>query len=202
MHYCFRWWHLFSILLLISGCASSYKQINLQLHNFSKPTIIIDSVYAGYLTNLHGISDNGWYAKKERNHRMIALGVKIENRSDVSFVMEREYVNVYAGNERKVILNTDQYIKKIHQRPFMHLLHFLYPPPLSDGTGGVIILPVGAVVGSINFVKAQRANRAHAAQIEKIQVWDKMVPAHGTLYGVILVRGTKYEDYAIRFEVQ
>jgi hypothetical protein len=202
MHRRFPGWHLLCIFLFISGCASSYKQINLQRHSFSKPSIIIDSVYAGYLTNLHGISDNGWYAKKERHHRMVALGVKIDNHSDVSFVMEQAYVNVYVGNERKVILNTDQYIRKVHQRPFMHLLHFLYPPPLSDGAGGVIILPVGAVVGSINFVKAQRANRAHAAQIEKIQVWDKVVPAHGTLYGVILVKGTRYEDYAIRFEVQ
>jgi hypothetical protein len=191
---------LLIVLFFAGACASSYKPINLQNHVFSTPLLIIDSVYAGYATNLHDVSDNGWYARKERKRGMVALGVRIQNRSNISFVMEKQYVHIYAGDEKKIILTPDEYTKKVKQRAWLHGLHALYGIYLPDENGGIRFIPVGAGVAILNIYKALKANRAHAQQMEKLQLWGKTVPAKGEIYGIILVEGSRFEDYVIRFE--
>ena len=196
----FSAWGLFIVLLFASACASSYKPINLQSHVFSTPTLIIDSVYAGYAINLHDASDNGWYARKERKRGMLALGVRIQNRSNVSFVMEKQYVHVYAADEKKTILTPDEYTRKVKQRAWLHGLHALYGLWYPDENGSYRFIPIGAGVAILNIYKALKANRAHAQQMDKLQLWGKTVPAKGEIYGVILVKGSRFEDYEIKFE--
>jgi hypothetical protein len=56
-------------------------------------------------------------------------------------------------------------------------------------------LPIGAVIGIINASKAKRANRGNAADIRRLQIWNKVLNPGEAVFGVILVQGDRYDRF-------
>lgn len=190
---------IFILSCIFYSCASPYRTLNLHDYAFTKPEKVIDSIYVGYLTNIELLHNNGWYLRKEKKNHMVALGVKIQNYTDASFVMERAYVNVFVGNEKRKILTLEEYNGVVKQRVWPHALHSLYVLPFINTPAQYIVLPVGLGVAGLNLYKSTHGNRVHEQQIGELEIWNKRVPAHSVVYGILLIEGSNHEKYSLRF---
>jgi hypothetical protein len=189
MHAVLRTFRFLKKLVLVSfsvflfSCASSYKPFNLRDYQYSSRHNILDSLSISYAPDLQRISDNGWYARKERKYKMTALAVRIENSSSTPLTISREDLRVLVVG--------------------IHLLHTLYGPWITvssvDQYGrsetDVYFIPVGAVIGIINATKASKANRSNASDIRRLQIWNRPINPGETLYGIILAEGSRYDNF-------
>jgi hypothetical protein len=200
---------LIATTLLFVACASTHKPIMLTAYHYSTPQELNDSIAVSYNTNVQRISDNGWYAKKEDKRGMVAIGVKVVNYSSQPIVLTKENFGVYGRDSRKPVLTSLEYSQKIKQRVGIHLLHALYGPwaitwdtdPQGHSTDvHFIYIPIGALIGIGNAIRASRANQNNAADINRLQIWNKTIPARGELTGIILLRGFPDESLSFRLE--
>jgi hypothetical protein len=191
----------FSICVI--SCASSYKPFNLRDYQYSSGHNILDSLSISYAPGLQGISDNGWYARKERKYKMTALAVRIENSSSTPLTISNEDLRVSVGDQTRKLFSPEEYSAHVKQRVGIHLLHTLYGPWITVSTvdqygrseTDVYFIPVGAVIGIINATKASKANRSNAADIRRLQIWNKPIKPGETIYGVILTEGRRYDNF-------
>lgn len=191
----------FSIFLI--GCASSYKPFNLRDYHYSSKHNLLDSLSIAYVPGLQRISDNGWYARKERKYKMTALAVRIENTSSTPITIRKEDLRASVGNNTKKLFTPEEYSAHVKQRVGIHLLHTLYGPWVTvssvDQYGrtetDIYFIPVGAVIGIINATKAGKANRSNAADIRRLQIWNKVVNPGESVFGIILVEGGRFDDF-------
>jgi hypothetical protein len=199
----FRKLLLLSFTIFLVSCASSYKPFRLRDYEYSSGNNILDSLAIAYAPGLQGISDNGWYARKERKYKMTALAVRIENSSSTSLTIGKEDLRVSVGDYTRKLFNPEEYSARVKQRVGIHLLHTLYGPWITVSTvdqygrseTDVYFIPVGAVIGIINATKASKANRANAADIRRLQIWNKPIKPGEIMYGIILVEGSRYDNF-------
>lgn len=193
---------VFVCSLLFSSCASSYKPVNLQRFSYIDEQVT-DSIQVSYAHNIQFTSRNKWYTKKERKFGMIAVAVKVENRSHEPVELSPANLRVYAGNGIARRLYTPmEYGEKVKQRTGRHLLHALYGPWVftweTDANGNVdtnvLFIPVGAVIGIGNAIRASKANRINIETLDRNAIWNKVVEPGGTVYGTILMAGSHGDD--------
>jgi hypothetical protein len=129
---------------------------------------------------------------------MIALAVKVENNSDETIELSPANLKVYGPNGGARRLYTPlEYGEKVKQRTGRHLLHALYGPWAisweTDASGNVdtnvIFIPVGAVIGIGNAIRASRANRTNIENLDRNAIWNKVVEPGQVVYGTILIAG-------------
>jgi hypothetical protein len=193
---------IISIALCFAGCASTYKPVNLNAFQYSNQKEK-DGVEFSYAHNIQYFSDNGWYRKKERKFNMIAVAVKVVNNSSEPFVLTPENFKIMtADGIEKPILEAEEYAKKIKQRTGTHLLHTLWGPwSISwqeDANGNIeshfFFLPIGAIVGIGNAVRANNANKNNLQTMKANSIWDKIVKPGQTVTGTVLIRGIHGEE--------
>lgn len=195
-------------LLSLCSCASSYKPVILERLSFGNEQIT-SGVEVSYSHNVQARSRNGWYAKKEKKFGFIAVAVKVINNTEESIELSPRNLRVYASNGDAIRLLTPmEYAEKVHQRTGRHLLHALYGPWIFvneiDASGNartnVFILPVGAVVGIYNALRASKANRINVETLNGNAIWNKWVDPGETVHGTILIAARHGDDLVFRFD--
>jgi hypothetical protein len=190
------------IALIGSSCASTYKPVNLNGFQYSDKKTQ-DGVEFSYTHNIQYLSDNAWYTKKERKFHMIAVAIKVVNNSSTPFVLTPENFKVMsADGVEKQFFDPEEYGKKVKQRTGRHMLHALWGPWAvswsTDNNGNTeshfIYLPVGALVGIGNAVRASNANKHNVQTLKSNSLWDRIVKPGETVTGTILIPGWHGEE--------
>jgi hypothetical protein len=184
------------------SCASSYKPVALERFTYQDEQVSED-VKVSYAHNLQYNSRNKWYTKKERKFGMIAVAVKVENQSQETIELSPANLRVFGPNGVARRLYTPmEYGEKVKQRTGRHLLHALYGPWVvsweTDASGNVdtnvFFLPVGAVIGIGNAIRASKANRINIETLDRNAIWTKSVEPGEIVYGTILMAGLHSDD--------
>ncbi|HEY0652431.1 MAG TPA: hypothetical protein VGD65_04845 [Chryseosolibacter sp.] len=188
--------------LLFFSCASSYKPVKLDRFSYFDAQVSND-VEVSYAHNIQYASRNKWYTKKERKFGMIAVAVRVENRSLETIELSPANLRVFGPNGSARRLYTPmEYGEKVKQRTGRHLLHALYGPWVvsweTDASGNVdtnvFFLPVGAVIGIGNAIRASKANRINIETLDRNAIWNKVVDPGEIVYGTLLMAGTHGDD--------
>lgn len=193
---------LFLLSLTFFSCSSRYRPVNLGRFSYQDEQVS-DDVKVSYAHNLQFNSRNKWYTKKERKFGMIAVAVKVENQSQETIDLSPANLRVYGPNGVARRLYTPmEYGEKVKQRIGRHLLHALYGPWVvsweTDASGNVdtnvFFLPVGAVIGIGNAIRASKANRINIETLDRNAIWTKTVDPGEIVYGTILMAGVHGDD--------
>jgi hypothetical protein len=201
---------LFSIISIIalSSCASTYKPVMLERFSYLDQQES-NGIEVSYAHNLQYNSRNRWYTKKEAKFGMMAVAVKVENRSDETVELSPENLKVYGPNGVARRLYTPmEYGEKVKQRTGRHLLHALYGPWAisweTDANGNVdtnvFFLPVGAVIGIGNAIRASRANRVNIETLNRNAIWNRVVEPGEIVYGTILIAGVHGDELTFVYD--
>jgi hypothetical protein len=188
-------------IILTFSCASTYKPVNLPSYAYDRSYLIKDSLQVSYQYNIQQLSGNRRYTRKEKKRNMNSVGVKITNVSSSPITLTRNSFQVYSKSGVKNIHSPLEYSKKVKQRVGMHLLHSLWGPWAmsweEDGNGetdfNFIYIPVGAIVGIGNSVRARNANKENRKTQEQNEIWNKRIDAGQTLYGLIAISAPKQD---------
>lgn len=196
---------LLFLTLIISSCASTYKPV--MLENFSyQDERLNDGIQISYAHNIQYHSKNRWYTKKENKFGMIAVAVRVENNSEETIELSPLNLKVYGSNrEARRLYTPMEYGEKVRQRTGRHLLHALYGPWAvsweTDQYGNVdtdvLFIPVGAVIGIGNAIRASKANRINVETLDRNAIWNKIVEPGQVVYGTMLMAGIHGEDLNI-----
>jgi hypothetical protein len=184
--------------LFVAGCASSYRPVNPNGFPYGDAQHVGDSLRVSYVTDIQRLTQNKRYATKELKRGMKAVGIKIENISDRKVRITQENLRLFSHGVRTQILSPEQYAKKVKQRVGAHLLHALYGPwaiSWSEDARGetdvdFIYIPVGAIIGIGNAIRADNANKANIKTLQMNSIWGKEIGPHETLYGLVPVMST------------
>jgi hypothetical protein len=183
------------VTLFVSGCASTHKPFNLTARNYGPVQQLGDSIRISYANSLQYVSGNRWYSKKENKYNMRAISIKLENAYSVPVRITPEDLRVYANNKLLPYLMPEDYSAKVKQRVGVHLLHTLYGPwsysvshdPYGKRDVNFFFLPVGAIIGIGNAIRANKANKANAGDIRRLLIWNQTAQPGEIVYGIILV---------------
>ena len=139
---------------------------------------------------------------------MISVAVKIENLSSSSAItISKDNFKVHADGQEKTFYTPIEYSKKVKQRVGAHLLHALYGPwairwqENSKGETDVdfIYIPVGAIIGIGNAIRAGNANKANRETAEQYEIWNKTIGPRETLTGLILIPGNGFDPLTFSY---
>lgn len=199
----------FSVALgTLSSCASTYKPVMLERFSYLDEQET-NGVEVSYAHNLQYISRNKWYTKKETKFGMIAVAVRVENRSSEAVELNPANLKVYGPNGvARRLFTPAEYGEKVKQRTGRHLLHALYGPWAvsweTDTYGNtdtkVFFLPVGAVIGIGNAIRASRANRVNVETLDRNAIWNKVVEPGEAVYGTILIAGVHGDELTFVYD--
>jgi hypothetical protein len=193
--------------IFLSSCASKYKAVMLERFSY-QDTQTSNGVEVSYAHNIQYNSDNRWYTKKEAKFGLIAVAVKVENKSNESVELSPVNLKVFGPNGVARRLYTPvEYGEKVRQRTGRHMLHALYGPWAisweTDTYGAtdtnVFFLPVGAAVGLGNAIRASRANRINVETLNRNAIWNKIVAPGEIVYGTILIAGIHGDDLTFSY---
>lgn len=184
------------------GCASSYKPLDPASLSYTRSFEIPDTLRVSYLYKTQAMTGNKRYDKRERKYGMASVAVKIENLTDTTIELTRNNFGVSTSSGNKTIYTPAVYSKKVKQWAAIHLLHTLWGPWAvswqEDENGetdvNFIFIPIGAIVGIGNAVKASKANDVNLANQERYKIWDKKIAAGSALYGLIAIPSTTQND--------
>ena len=188
--------------LLLTSCASTYKPVMLEKFSYHDERIH-EGVQISYAHNVQYNSRNRWYTKKEKKFGMIAVAVRVENNSEERIELSPANLKVYGSNhEARRLYTPMEYGEKVKQRTGRHLLHALYGPWAvsweTDANGNVdtnvFFIPVGAVIGIGNAIRASKANRINIETLDRNAIWNKAVDPGEIVYGTILMTGVHGEE--------
>jgi hypothetical protein len=200
----------FKCVLLFSflsyGCASTYKPMTLPTLVYMDSQTVSDSLRVSYRFGVQEVSGNRRYANKEKTHGLAAVAVKVQNLSTVPLSLSRTTFKVSSAAGEKVALSPLSYSSKIKQRVGLHMLHALWGPwgiSWSEDEYGErdvsgFYIPVGAIVGIGNAVRASNANKKNLANMEMHEIWNKTIAPGETIYGLIAIPARTEE--ALNFE--
>ncbi len=188
------------ILIWLSSCASSYRNINPdKLLYIGKQTH--DNVVFEYKYNVLAEGGNKKYAKKETKRRIQLVGVKVTNNgaTPLSF---RNDVAVYASDQRLYPLEPEIVGHQLKQNPASYLLYLLWWMNFGSCQGddcNNLILPVGLPIGLGNMIQASDANLKFTKELAKNNLLSKDIQPGETMYGLVGFKATYYAP--LRFEI-
>jgi hypothetical protein len=192
---------------MLCSCSSKYRPVMLQQFSYGDNQIS-GGIEISYAHNIQYTSDNRWYTRKEKKFGMIAVAVKVENNSDETIELSPANLKVLGSNgDARRLYTPLEYGEKVKQRTGRHLLHALYGPWIfveQTGPGGsdtqIIPLPVGALIGIGNAVRASNANRINIETLDRNAIWNKRVDPGEIVYGTILMAGNHGEQLHFFYE--
>jgi hypothetical protein len=93
------------------------------------------------------------------------------------------------------------------QHTGFHLLHALWGPWFvswqEDASGNTdvdfVYIPVGAIVGIANTMRASNANKAHLEMLNSNEIWNKEIKPGEVVYGVVTIPAMGIEEFGFRF---
>lgn len=187
-----------AIILLLTSCAATYKQINPPHLKF--PAAYSDSLFS-YQYDVLRRAGNRKIAKKEIKAYMNVVAVKIYNNTGQPLEYGRNY-KIYSGNSEANLLGPEITSDIIKQKAGFHFFYlFFLPTTLESGTSS---FPLGLILGPAlaigNFAVAKTANRRFKDELFDFDIERKVIAPGETAYGLITLRDNGHLPLTLRMK--
>lgn len=177
--------HLFTVILLLSACASPYHLIKPGNINY-QTNIANEDVDFFYKYGVLSERGNGKYAKKESARGIKVVAVKITNRSNQPLTFGKDLL-IHSNGKPISPLEPKLIHRSLKQGVPIYLLYLLLTPlqlTTGDGTTPIgLVLGPGITVG--NMVGAGAANQNFLKEMEDNFLDGKVIPAGETVHGIV-----------------
>lgn len=203
---------LICVAIVFSSCAMGYRNISKEDLNFpNKPQS--DSINITVIQQPLQDSKNYGYDKliKSKNFHLLAL--KITNNSQNDITIDNNSLKVFSHS----LPDYPFQIQKMDTNKFAtnsakHLLWLplnIYLFSVDVGFGDFFgdepdshffILPVGAIIGPVNFARALYMNNKMKKDLDKLDIYGQTVPAGQSITGIISVITQNQDDLAIQIK--
>jgi hypothetical protein len=189
------------------GCASTYKPVSVSSLNYYEKVDVSDTLRVSYRYRVQEITNNRWYAKKEKRYNLAAVALKIENLSSAPVTITCDNFKIYSAAGEKRVVSPAAYASKVKQRVGVHLLHSLWGPwgisweTKENGETDVhgYYIPAGAIVGIGNAVRASNANSNNKATLEGYEIWNQVVEPGKIMYGLVAISAIGEEPLSFSY---
>lgn len=176
-------------VIIMSSCASSYRQINPHYSDYQSTTN--DEVTLNYRYDILKKSDNKKYDKKANQNNIRLVGVEIVNNSKESIQLGKNY-GIYSSQSQITLLTPDQSSDKLKQGVGGHIFYMLLTPLkliITDSNGIAQSYSIGYGLGPgltlLNMTTAGSANNKMKKELELYNLLNRPIPAGEAVKGII-----------------
>lgn len=193
MNYKNVWFGLLVTVLLLSGCAVSYKTIRPESIKYQS-AVNEGGMLFSYKYDVLRSSGNKRYAKKELRKGVQLIAIQIRNLSDTTIRLSRD-CDFYVGNDKVIPMEVSDISNRLKQKVWPYFLYLIwtfsrldyaYWTPTTYVAGS---LPIGYVLGPgltlLNVTKASGANRKLVINLNATDIWNRDILGGETVYGLI-----------------
>lgn len=189
----FRLALLMVTILLLTGCAASYRTIRPETFNYPS-TVTEDGIQISYKYDVFRSSGNKRYANKEINQGLRLIAIQIKNQSDSTIRLSRD-CDLYAGDIRVLPMEVATISDRLKQQVWPYYFYMLMtfvrleytittPSTITTGSW-----PIGYVLGPgltiLNVTKASNANHKLYINLNVADIWNRDILGGETVYGLI-----------------
>lgn len=173
-------------VLLLSGCAATYKTFNTQ--QFPYKELKMENEQLAY-TARQGVmfnTENFKYAKREQKKGYTLVAFKIVNRTTEP-INVKDFNYSCGGSTKIAPISMDEYIKANKQRAGLYWLYagLVSPNPFGGKDGLHKVIPVGVAPAVVNFAIATKANKLMKKNIALYDMSNKIIQPNDTIYGIL-----------------
>ena len=127
---------------------------------------------------------------------MSAIAVQIDNLSKETKMIDQNSFRLLSVDSQITSYSSKQYLQKVRQHTALYMLHAVYGPHLfytetdeNDITKSqYYYIPIGALIGLHNTIRAIRANHKNRKLIEENSLWNNEVVKPGeTIRGIVII---------------
>ena len=189
---------------LMSSCAAIYNPIEPSYLSYE-----LAGNYSGLkLSYRYGILaelNNKRYAKKENKQKIKLVAVKIENTSNQTLVLGKDFYLTSNGQAIDFVNTADAYqkLKQKNWQALSFLLLALTPPVQTTNGASVADFPLGMVAGPMlaagNIFVAINANKQFRSELESNSLLGSTVKPQETRYGIIIINAAEENPIEIKF---
>lgn len=190
--------------LLMSSCAAIYNPI--------EPAYLSYELAGNYnglkLSYRYGILaelNNKRYARKENKQKIKLLVVKIENTTNQTLVMGKDFSLTSNGQAIEFINSAEAY-QKLKQKnwPALGFLLLALTPPVQTTNGASVAdFPLGMVVGPMlaagNIFVAINANKQFQSELQSNTILGSAIKPKETSYGIVIINAAAESPIEIKF---
>ena len=190
--------------LLMSSCAAIYNPI--------EPAYLSYELAGNYnglkLSYRYGILaelNNKRYAKKENKQQIKLVVVKMENTSNQTLVVGKDFIFISNGQALDFI-NTAAAYQKLKQKnwPALGFLLLAFTPPVQTTNGASVAdFPLGMVAGPMlaagNIFVAINANKQFQSELQNNILLGSTIKPQETRYGIIIINAAEEKPIEIKF---
>lgn len=193
-------------LLLLTGCATSYKNINPDQLNPSTTYEAGDYVFA-YQYDVLDDAGNGRYAKKARKAGLFVVGVSVTNHSDAPLTLTGQRLSILANGVPLQPVNPSVVADQVKQPTVPYLLWGLLTVFITKDDNindnedpKVTVIPIGIPIALINMLIASGANSSAEKNFRGEALYGQTVQPGETISGLVYLRDVNYAP--LEFQVQ
>jgi len=179
-----------SLMLLLSGCATTYKTFTTEQFPFKElqtenPKIAY-TARQGVMFN----TNNFKYAKREQKEGYSLIAFKIVNKSGAPINVS-DFKYSCGGSTAITPISMDEYIKENKQKEGLYWLYLglVSPNPFMGKQGLGKVIPVGVAPAIVNFALAHKANKKMKQNIMLYDMTNKVIQPNDTIYGILPFKG-------------
>ncbi len=190
-----------SALLLLTSCATSYKQIKPYKLNYSGNSGT-NEVEFSYQTNVLTTSGNKKYANKENKNDISIVAVRIINNSSEEITLGKN-ASIQSNYAPVRLLSPTQITSKIKQNAGAYLLYLLLTPmelqvQVNDKIDTYNIgYVIGPAISLLNIANASGANSAFGKELSEFSLLDKTIQPGETVYGLVGISNYSYSQLTL-----
>jgi hypothetical protein len=190
----------FTIILVLTSCASSYNSIKPSSINY-QTNLTNQNVDFSYKYGVLSERGNKKYAKKEPLKGIKVAAVKVTNNSNKSFVFG-QHLKIHSNGNPVNLLEPKLIHQNLKQGVPIYLLYLLLTPlQLNTGDDST---PIGLVIGPGitigNMVGAGAANSNFLKELENYFLNGKTIHAGETIYGIIGIYDSGFSPLTLELE--
>jgi len=166
----------FVISSFLFSCASGYKPILPQQMSYGKLQSEGEINYT-YRYNVLTDTKNKKYANKETNKGVKLVALQIENISDQEIIL-REHAKFYMGDKNILVLDPRQFQQQVKQPGGLYMIWSVLFLTINRCEGfecTAIPIPLGFVIGLLNWSTASRANKNLLSELIGNNILDRRI---------------------------
>lgn len=192
-----------SSVILLSGCASSFKSISPETFNFQSENST-KNVKLSYSYNVLQERGNTKYARRELKTQNHIVAVKIKNNSGKDLVFNED-VKLLSNDIPATIVAPEIAFEEVKQSVPIYLLYLLLTPTkltITDESGQKTSFPLGFMLGPAisggNMIIAGTANGKFKEELTSYNLLGKNIKNGETAYGLIAVKSAGYNPLTLQ----
>ncbi len=184
------------LLIVLSGCAASYRPINPTTLNYNSHDMQ-DGIALSYKYDVLKERGNKKYANKESRKGVRVVAVKLTNNTDTTVVIGKDILFYSAQNQLLPLdpMTIKESIKQIVPGYLPYLIFTLLNVSTSDGYS-THVYPVGLALGPGltigNMAVAGSANNSMLKELNEYNILNQDIQKGETVYGIIGIRDLGY----------